>query len=152
MTWLRRLVPDLSLQWPRQIMWDLWSTKWHWGRLPPIPSMSSANSHSMSRFTLINYPIKDAVQSRYAFTNCFRASMTGRILRVPLMFGLTVCLQVARQRMCRGPCTNHWVPLRPRVRQKRWSAWRHQTAMSPIRQALGSAPLTKELCKSRVNC
>jgi hypothetical protein len=31
---------------PGQVMWDLWSTKWHWGRFPPSTSVSPANSHS----------------------------------------------------------------------------------------------------------
>jgi hypothetical protein len=27
-------------------MWDLWWTKWHWGRFSPSTSVSPANSHS----------------------------------------------------------------------------------------------------------
>jgi hypothetical protein len=26
-------------------MWDLWWTKWHWGRFSPSTSVSPANSH-----------------------------------------------------------------------------------------------------------
>jgi hypothetical protein len=29
-----------------QVMWDLWCTKWHWGRFSQSTSVSAANSHS----------------------------------------------------------------------------------------------------------
>jgi hypothetical protein len=32
---------------PGQIMWDLWCAKWHWVRLPPSISVSSASFHSI---------------------------------------------------------------------------------------------------------
>jgi hypothetical protein len=38
---------------PGQVMWDLWWTKWHWGRFSPSISVSPANSHSISCSTLI---------------------------------------------------------------------------------------------------
>jgi hypothetical protein len=28
-----------------QVMWDLWWTKWHWGRFSPGTSVSPVNSH-----------------------------------------------------------------------------------------------------------
>jgi hypothetical protein len=37
------------------VMWDLWSTKWHWGRFPQSISVSPANSHSTDCSTLIIY-------------------------------------------------------------------------------------------------
>jgi hypothetical protein len=33
-------------------MWDLWWTKWHWGRFSPSTSVSPANSHSSDCSTL----------------------------------------------------------------------------------------------------
>jgi hypothetical protein len=33
---------------PCLVMWDLWWTKWHWGRFYPSTSVSLANSHSNS--------------------------------------------------------------------------------------------------------
>jgi hypothetical protein len=35
--------------------WDMWWTKWHWGRFSPSTSVSPANSHSTDHFTRINY-------------------------------------------------------------------------------------------------
>jgi hypothetical protein len=35
-----------------QSMWDLWWTKWHWGRFPPSTSVSPANHHS-TNFSII---------------------------------------------------------------------------------------------------
>jgi hypothetical protein len=39
-------------------MWDLWWTKWHWGRFSPATSISPAKSHSTdcSTFIIINHP------------------------------------------------------------------------------------------------
>jgi hypothetical protein len=34
-------------------MWDLWWTKWRWGRFSPNASVSPANSHSTGCFTLV---------------------------------------------------------------------------------------------------
>jgi hypothetical protein len=34
-------------------MWDLWCTKWQWGRLYQSISVSPANSHSTDCFTII---------------------------------------------------------------------------------------------------
>jgi hypothetical protein len=31
---------------PGQVMWDLWWTKWHWGKFSPSTSVSLANPHS----------------------------------------------------------------------------------------------------------
>jgi hypothetical protein len=41
-----------------QVMWDLWWTKWHWGRFSRSTSISSANSHSTdcSTFIIIYHP------------------------------------------------------------------------------------------------
>jgi hypothetical protein len=33
-------------------MWDLWWTKWHWGRFSPITSVSLANHH-LTNFSII---------------------------------------------------------------------------------------------------
>jgi hypothetical protein len=38
-----------------QVMWDLWWTKWHWGRFSPNTSVSPANSHSTDSSTLVIY-------------------------------------------------------------------------------------------------
>jgi hypothetical protein len=35
-----------------QVMWNLWWTKWHWGRFSPSTSVSSANFHATGCFTL----------------------------------------------------------------------------------------------------
>jgi hypothetical protein len=40
---------------PGQVMWDLWWTKWHWGRFSPSSLVSSANSHSTHCSTFIIY-------------------------------------------------------------------------------------------------
>jgi hypothetical protein len=40
---------------PRQFMWNLWWTKWHWDRFSPSTSVSLANSHSIVCSTLIIY-------------------------------------------------------------------------------------------------
>jgi hypothetical protein len=42
---------------PRQVMWDLRWTKWHWGGFPPSVSVSSTNSHSTKCSTFI-LPLK----------------------------------------------------------------------------------------------
>jgi hypothetical protein len=40
-----------------QVMWDLWWTKWNWGRFSPSTLVSPANSHSAYYSTLIiNHP------------------------------------------------------------------------------------------------
>jgi hypothetical protein len=43
---------------PGQVMWDLWWTKWYWGRFSPGISVSSVNSHSTdcSTFIIICHP------------------------------------------------------------------------------------------------
>jgi hypothetical protein len=33
-------------------MWDLWWTKWRWGRFSPSTSVSPANLHSTNFFTI----------------------------------------------------------------------------------------------------
>jgi hypothetical protein len=38
---------------PGQVMWDLWWTKWHWGRFSPSTSVSPANFHSTDCSTFI---------------------------------------------------------------------------------------------------
>jgi hypothetical protein len=40
---------------PCHVIWDLWLTKWHWGRFSPNTSVSPANSHSTNCSTLIIY-------------------------------------------------------------------------------------------------
>jgi hypothetical protein len=40
---------------PGQVMWDLWWTKWHWGRFSQSTSVSPANSYSTDCSTLIIY-------------------------------------------------------------------------------------------------
>jgi hypothetical protein len=40
---------------PALVMWDLWWTKWHWGRFSPTTLVSPANSHSTDCSTLIIY-------------------------------------------------------------------------------------------------
>jgi hypothetical protein len=49
---LRRLVVGSS---PGHVIWDLWWTKWHWGRFSPSTERSPANSHSTDCSTLIIY-------------------------------------------------------------------------------------------------
>jgi hypothetical protein len=43
---------------PGRVMWDLWWTKWRWGRFSPSTSVSPANLHSTncSTITLIYHP------------------------------------------------------------------------------------------------
>jgi hypothetical protein len=36
-----------------QVMWDLWWTKWHWGRFSPSTSVSPANSYFTDCATFI---------------------------------------------------------------------------------------------------
>jgi uncharacterized integral membrane protein len=36
-------------------MWDLWWTKWRWGRFSPSTLVSSVNSHFNDYFTIIIY-------------------------------------------------------------------------------------------------
>jgi hypothetical protein len=48
-----------------QVMWDVWLTKWQWGRFSSSTSVSPANSHSTNYSILINHPIIDALQSQY---------------------------------------------------------------------------------------
>jgi hypothetical protein len=38
---------------PGQVMWDLWWTKWHWGRFSPSAWVSPANSHFTDCSTII---------------------------------------------------------------------------------------------------
>jgi hypothetical protein len=38
------------------IMWNLWWTKWNWGRFSPSTSVSPANPHSTKCSTFINHP------------------------------------------------------------------------------------------------
>jgi hypothetical protein len=37
-------------------IWDLWWTKWHWGRFSPSTSVSHANSHSTKCSILVYHP------------------------------------------------------------------------------------------------
>jgi hypothetical protein len=39
---------------PGQDLWDLWWTKWYWGRFSPNTSVSPANSHSTKYSIFIN--------------------------------------------------------------------------------------------------
>jgi hypothetical protein len=43
---------------PGQVMWDLWLTKWYWGRCSPSTSVFPDNSHSTdcSTFVIIHHP------------------------------------------------------------------------------------------------
>jgi hypothetical protein len=43
---------------PGQVMWDLWWTKWQWGRFSHSTSVSHANSQSTncSTFIIISHP------------------------------------------------------------------------------------------------
>jgi hypothetical protein len=36
------------------VMWDLWWTKWRWGRFPPVTSVSPANLHFTNFSTITN--------------------------------------------------------------------------------------------------
>jgi hypothetical protein len=40
---------------PGQVMWDLWWTKWHWGRFFPSTSVSLVNPHSTNCSTITIY-------------------------------------------------------------------------------------------------
>jgi hypothetical protein len=50
-----RRLPTAAALLRSQVRWDLWCTKWHWGRFSPSTSVSPANSHSTDRSTLIIY-------------------------------------------------------------------------------------------------
>jgi hypothetical protein len=54
--YLRRLLAGFPPRRPRsisgQVMWDLWWTKWHWGRFSPSTSVSPANFHSTNCSTV----------------------------------------------------------------------------------------------------
>jgi hypothetical protein len=41
-----RWLPTASARVRSQVMWDLWWTKWHWGRFSQRTSVSPANPHS----------------------------------------------------------------------------------------------------------
>jgi hypothetical protein len=42
---------------PGQVMWDLWWTKWHWGRFAPSTSVSPANPHcTVCSIIIIDHP------------------------------------------------------------------------------------------------
>jgi hypothetical protein len=42
-------------------MWDVWLTKWQWGRFSSSTSVSAANSHSTNCSILINHPLIDPI-------------------------------------------------------------------------------------------
>jgi hypothetical protein len=42
---------------PHQVMWDLWRTKWNWGRFSLNTSVSPADFHSTDYSNPINHPI-----------------------------------------------------------------------------------------------
>jgi hypothetical protein len=46
-----------------QFMWDLWWTKWHWGRFSPSTPVSPANYHSTDCSIFIDHHIIDDVCS-----------------------------------------------------------------------------------------
>jgi hypothetical protein len=48
---------------PRQVMWDLWLTKRHWGGLSPSISGFSVNSHSTNCSIFINLPLQCCIIS-----------------------------------------------------------------------------------------
>jgi hypothetical protein len=53
---------------PGQVMWDLWLTKWHWGRFSPSISVSPANLNSTNYSTITiwssyNRPVVASVPS-----------------------------------------------------------------------------------------
>jgi hypothetical protein len=50
-----RRLPNAADRVRAQVTWDLWWTKWHWGRFPPSTSVSPANSHSIDCSTFIIY-------------------------------------------------------------------------------------------------
>jgi hypothetical protein len=47
--WRHRAGPDSN---PDLVLWDLWWTKWHWGRFSPSTSVSLANSTNFSTITI----------------------------------------------------------------------------------------------------
>jgi hypothetical protein len=55
---VRRRLPTAAARVRAQVMWDLWWTKWHWGRFSPSISLSPANSLSTdcSTFIIIYHP------------------------------------------------------------------------------------------------
>jgi hypothetical protein len=46
-------------------MWDLWWTKWHWGRFSPSTSVSPVNSHSTNCSSPIIYHLGLVQQAKY---------------------------------------------------------------------------------------
>jgi hypothetical protein len=52
-----RLVTAFPDSIPRQVMWDLWWTKWHWGRYSPSTSVSPVIFRSTNCSIFINNPI-----------------------------------------------------------------------------------------------
>jgi hypothetical protein len=51
-----RRLPTAAARVPSQVMWDLWWTKWYWGRFSPSASVSPANHHSAKYSMLIYHP------------------------------------------------------------------------------------------------
>jgi hypothetical protein len=61
-------LPNMSLEAasiPGQVTWDLWWTKWHWGRSSPSTYVSPANSNSTNFSLFINHHVIDAISSKY---------------------------------------------------------------------------------------
>jgi hypothetical protein len=50
-----RRLPTAAARVPSQDIWDLWWTKWHWGRFSPSTLVSPANSHFTDYSTFIIY-------------------------------------------------------------------------------------------------
>jgi hypothetical protein len=50
-----RWLPTAAARVRSQIMWDLWWTKWHWGRFSPSTLVSPANPHSTDCSIIIVY-------------------------------------------------------------------------------------------------
>jgi hypothetical protein len=48
-------VPTVAARVRAQVIWDLWWTKWHWGKFSLCTSVSPANSHFTDCSTLIIY-------------------------------------------------------------------------------------------------
>jgi hypothetical protein len=48
-----RRLPTAAARVRGQVMWNLWWTKWCWGRFSPSTSVSPVNFHSTDCFTLI---------------------------------------------------------------------------------------------------
>jgi hypothetical protein len=44
------------VQTPCLVMWDMWWTKWRWGRFSPSTSVSPANLHSTNFSTITYHP------------------------------------------------------------------------------------------------